>query len=439
MLLKKHPFTKNGCGRLFAASTLCAASSLAAAHSGDLNAHYGTTGTATVPTSHEIVQANELVAFDNLGRTVFAMQTDAKNVIGVLTTTGSADTSFGKSGFLKLDTQIHDLKIDSKNRIVVLASDSSTDLVQISRYDSDGKLDKSFGTNGTITLAGSDHIQPASMKLDAGDNIVWVGTDSPLSSFDSYVAVGRLTKRGAIDTTFATSGWNDIHLISGDERSVGQAAAIAHDGGIFVTGYSVDDSMPGPIVSNYVMKLTSHGELDPAFGFGLGFVTSDAAVVGGARYTVANSIAVDGKDNLVIAGSAGNWISFSEFFAARFTSRGDVDTAFNGGSAQLIEPSGYFEAQALSISIDNHDNLVVSGTMESATDRSIGVAVFRLDDSGQQDFSFGDATGFAIAPDAVWGGQSAVNPRGNIVTVGNTSDRMSLKISEMIGYDKRSP
>ncbi len=437
MRVNSTSFVLNLRPRMLVAVMLCAASSLVAAHSGDLNSRYGTGGTATIAVHSGIVQNDQTVTFDHIGRTIFSLQTDEKDMIGVLSETGDIDTTFGKGGFIKTAAEIVDVKVDSKNRIVVLASTADTNLIQLSRYFQNGSLDKSFGSHGTTEIGGSEHVAPASIALDADDNIVWVGTDSP--SLDAYIAAGRVHKNGTVDTAFGASGWTDIHLTSGDERAVGRAVAISATGEIFIDGYSALDPTPGLVVVNDLIKLAADGTIDTHFAHGAGYVQTDASVVSGTRYTFSNSLVIDAKGNLVVAGSAGNWLTFSEFFVARFTADGDFDSTFNSGLPQLIEPAGFEEAQAINVSIDSRGKLVLSGTMQPASDDPIEVAAFRLNNDGQQDMSFGDATGFAVVPDAYWGGYNAVNARGNILIVGNTEDQKSLKISELIGYDKPSP
>src|SRR3984957_5798952 len=91
----------------------------ATAHSGNLNPPFGSSGSAVYSPAGYVYDVADPFAIDQTSRIVFGTNTAAGGIVAVLDASGNPDSSFATDGVLSLDGQFVDVKIDSKNRIVV--------------------------------------------------------------------------------------------------------------------------------------------------------------------------------------------------------------------------------------------------------------------------------------------------------------------------------
>jgi uncharacterized delta-60 repeat protein len=156
---------------------------------------------------------------------------------------GSLDTSFGLGG--KVTSPILDdsyairLTIQSDNRIVVAGSASSRSgtgtVFAVTRYNSDGSLDSSFGSAGNATddFFGIGSVVRA-IAFTADGEIVAAGS-VPRGSKGFDFAVARYNPDGILDTRFGGGG-KVITELSKDEDDDVNAVAIQADGQVVAVG-----------------------------------------------------------------------------------------------------------------------------------------------------------------------------------------------------------
>src|SRR5262245_1396708 len=103
------------------------------------------------------------------------------------------DPSFGSGG--KVVTPVSDYSIQvtlqSSGKIVVIGAS------HVGRYNTDGTLDTTFGTNG---IASFSAFQVDALAVQADDAIVLAGIDRSAPTLD--FAVARLDSNGHADTAF---------------------------------------------------------------------------------------------------------------------------------------------------------------------------------------------------------------------------------------------
>ena len=296
-----------------------------------LDRSFGGDGTVTtaIGSGHENVRA---VAIQADGKIVVAGYshngTDYDFAVVRYTAAGALDASFGSNGTVTTaigssDAHIHGMALQPDGKIVVVGHShaESGDDMAVARYNPDGTLDASFGSNGTVTTAiGSGYAYGFAAAVQAADGkIVVAGTGSGGTNYD--MAVARYNPDGTLDASFGSNG--TVTTAIGASNDQGQAMALQPDGKIVVAGYS----FIGTSEDFAVVRYNPDGSLDASFGSN-GTVTT--AIGSGEDRGYAVAIQADGK--IVVTGRSHNGTDY-DFAAARYNPDGSLDASFgNGGT-----------------------------------------------------------------------------------------------------------
>jgi uncharacterized delta-60 repeat protein len=151
-------------------------------------------------------------------------------------TDGTLDSSFGTNGIVTTDFNSTSdrglaavLQADGK---IVVAGESGND-VALARYNPDGTLDSTFGTGGKVTTDfGIEEARASAVGLDSAGNIVAAGTF--FTSPNEFLVL-RYTPGGALDSTFG-SGGEAFTAFPGTNEAEGAALVLQSDGKIVVAG-----------------------------------------------------------------------------------------------------------------------------------------------------------------------------------------------------------
>jgi len=193
----------------------------------------------------------------------------------------------------------------------------------LARYNSNGTLDTSFGTGGTVTtdFAGpNDHAYSVAVQPDG--RIVVAGAAGVFTTrFDFGVA--RYNSNGTLDASFGTGGKTTTDFAGFDD--VPSVIALQGDGKIVVVGRT-SVSSASDTFDFALARYSSNGTLDTSFGTS-GKVTTDFA----GSSDQATSVALQADGNIVAAGGV-NLNGRFEFALARYIGSGavsapDIDTA----------------------------------------------------------------------------------------------------------------
>lgn len=159
------------------------------------------------------------------------------------TANGVADNTFGANGMVTtvLSTtnayeQGNAITVQFDNKIVVAAriANAGPTVFSIVRYNTNGTLDNSFGTNGSTVINFNNSLdEPKGIAVQTDGKIVVAGTS--LVGSDRQFAVARLTKTGALDNTFDSDG--KVTTLIGT-KAWGEGLALQSDGKIVVAGYA---------------------------------------------------------------------------------------------------------------------------------------------------------------------------------------------------------
>ncbi len=157
---------------------------------------------------------------------------------------GSLDISFGTNGIVTTDIgglneKANSAAIQSDGKIIATGfsyNGSDWDFALV-RYDINGSLDKSFGTDGiVITAIGGDDDEPYGIAIQSNGKIVVVGSIE--ESGNTNFAIVRYSTDGSLDTTFGADGKVTTDMGGGEGGA--QGIAIQSDGKIVATGVSTN-------------------------------------------------------------------------------------------------------------------------------------------------------------------------------------------------------
>jgi uncharacterized delta-60 repeat protein len=301
-------------------------------------------------------------------------------------TSGSPDNTFGSSGTVTTDITPNsdgatDVVIQTDGKIVVAGQGSTggvfTNVFLLARYKTDGSLDSSFGTNGTVTTSfteGSANARAVALQTDG--RILVVGDAHPLAGA-YFNALARYKADGTPDSTFGTNGKV--------AKSVGvycdlYDVAIQTDGKIVVVGSF--QSTTGGTVFVGLQRYKTNGTLDSTFGIN-GTVTRGPGV---DNRGFALALQSDGK--IVIAGSTKLTSGgTNDFLTFRFKTNGTPDSTF-GTLGRVSTSITSLDDAAQAVAIQSDGKIVVAGYGGSAS-TTVQWAVVRFSSSGAPDSTFG--------------------------------------------------
>ena len=232
-------------------------------------------------------------------------------VLARYTSTGALDTTFASGGTVSTAlpvqaSHVYGVELQSDGSIVVGAQfnpASGPRSMALIRYTSGGKLDTTFGSNGTATFTiGGQSTYLNDIIVDANDNIVVAG------DCGGDLVVARFTPDGAPDTTFGTGGY-----ISGSYGTMACSVALQSNGQIVISGVASNGNL-------LVARFDPNGELDTTFGpNGQGYDDS----LPYSPEEIQHSVLIQSTGQIVIVG----W-NDTENVVIRYTSSGIPDTSF---------------------------------------------------------------------------------------------------------------
>jgi uncharacterized delta-60 repeat protein len=302
---------------------------------------------------------------------------------------GIVTTDFGDQNYTNNMATANAVIIQPNGQIVIgggIPGNNDFPIPAVARYNTNGSLDTTFGTNGITSIAIIEGVPITAIALQSDGKIVAVG--------ENFVA--RYLSTGVLDSAFGTGG---IASLGTDFIGTSpQGVVIQPDGSILVA-------------DRYLLRLLSNGQFDTSFGTGgsartAGFPATGLALLPSGRILVASSF----------SGSSG--------FISQYDSNGALDTTFGIGG-QLASPgtaaglallaTGEFLAGG---TLTNNSIFPVGGAASS------GFTVSRYLAAGVTDASFGTNGGtFTVVPvyQSITTSGLAVQPSGDIVTVGTAA------------------
>ncbi|MBE2279714.1 MAG: T9SS type A sorting domain-containing protein [Ignavibacteriaceae bacterium] len=333
-----------------------------------------------------------LTANDDFGGP-FVIQPDGKIVLGGFTQTaefnadlaivrynadGTLDNSFGNNGIIISDLGggndvIHDITLQPDGKILA----SGYSIVQfegaramILRYNTNGTLDQSFGTNGVVysnisqIVAFSSGVSVAyGIRVQSDGKIVTGGTyTEPGNQIRAYVA--RYNANGNFDTSFDNDG---VVSLNYNVLSNVDKLDIQPDGKIVTVG----NAGTGLTRTLELTRLNSNGSFDQSFGTNGKVSTSfDNAGAFGKGVTVLTN-------RILVAGHTSDASGDSKFISVRYNTDGSLDAGF-GTSGKVMMDFGFNKNVANGISVNSSGAFVLGGFTSTLTavDEDFAIAKF---------------------------------------------------------------
>ena len=293
---------------------------------------------------------------------------------------GTFDTSFNGTGmvlgnYTTGNNSADAMVIQPDGKIVVSGPTgvSSTVNTGVSRYNTDGTIDTTFGTNGKMSFSsGTGTLSYLyDMALQPDVKVVMAGYRWNGSAGDFLMA--RVNTDGTLDNTF---GVNGVAVFDDANSEVAESFAINADGSFIVSGY----------VNNHytLLKVKSNGTIDTAFGNN-GWVTTPFE--GLSASSTSTSINAAGR---IIVGGMGVGAGQSEYVMAAYNADGTLDNTFGQGG-RINFHIGYDNDFGLQvIQLDNGKILFGGHSYVGSTPLRYEIAVVRLNANGSFDNSFGE-------------------------------------------------
>ena len=300
---------------------------------------------------------------------------------------------------------------------IVMVGGSTSDFV-LARYNVNGSLDTTFGTNGFVThsmLTGSSEEIARAVAIEPDGKIVVAGHTGQFgrpgrpagNRFDH--AIVRYNANGSVDTTFGSGGVASA--------LIGRifAMALQSDGGIIVVG---DAPLPEDMM---VARYNPNGNLDLTFGQG-GFRLFDFDLTA----ELAESVAVQSNDAIVLSGphtKVGETVREQHTAVVRLDAGGDPDASF--GTAGTLILNGVRVGEG--VAVQNDGRIVLVGDVDGAAPQTQRFMTMRLNVNGAPDTSFG-TDGKVITPVTGRGDTAravALQADGKIVVAGSSNNQVN--------------
>jgi uncharacterized delta-60 repeat protein len=280
---------------------------------------------------------------------------------------GSLDTNFGSGGrvtgdFGELDAIAiqDDGKIIAAGFTLISTGFKIVTAWALTRCNSDGSIDASFGEGGKISSEFfSDNFffsgtNVRAVVVQSDGNIVAAGSAFDPIARKTLFALARYSSDGSLDASFGSGGKVTTAIL---DSSSAMALAIQSDGKIVVAGSAgPKDAFPGFAVAHY----NSDGSLDTTFGSG-GKATSDFFGTG----SVLRAVSFKSDGDIVAVGSVSKGKKGNDFAVARYNSDGSLDTKFGGGGEVFTELSKDEDDDAEAVAIQSDGQIVAAGTTDT--------------------------------------------------------------------------
>lgn len=296
---------------------------------------------------------------------------------------GSIDVNFGTIGTYETSSILGFDLVSFNNNIYIAGISSTSGKLAVLSLDSNGIVSSDFGINGSAEI--SQNISSIGNKiiLDSNNRIIVAGR--AIISGEDQLIVTRFNNNGTLDSTFGTNGTllvnvspviTDEELVSGAHFNV----SLFSDDSILISGdvYTPEDATPtGDYEYNeFATKITNLGAVDTSFGINGIAIYYDLSETSGGVYS--SYILPNGKSLLSVSGSNGS-VFFDELL--RINIDGTIDTTFGINGLLSIQPNGFLIDKMFKNSSDN--DILVLGTNNSDE-----VAIVKIDENGIIDTNY---------------------------------------------------
>jgi uncharacterized delta-60 repeat protein len=301
------------------------------------------------------------------------------------------DPTFGNSGKVITNLSTYEKAssvITQPDGKILIGYNNSSEKFGIIRYNSNGSIDNTFGTNGLATFDFSINdgnsvykivLQPDGKILAAGG----VGYDSQTYPNEDF-AIVRFNSNGLIDNTFGSNG-KVIIDISNDDAAID--IVLQTDGKILIGG--VTNKYTSNVLQKFALvRLNTNGGVDNTFGI------SGKVITGlNASYIIGTTLKIQSDGKILFAGLLDERRSskLSGHVLVRYLSNGTLDTSFgiDGIVTSNNLNSNYFGIFTNMVLLS--DGKIILGGLGLLTTgyKRLGASLVKLNNNGGLDNTFG--------------------------------------------------
>lgn len=261
----------------------------------------------------------------------------------------------------------------------------------IAKYDANGVLDATFGTNGILLYDFGSAVRQRvrDIEIDANGKIILAGfVDMDIYSNHRNAFVMRLEQNGTLDSNFGTNG---IITIDNGYKNDAFKIVIAADGKIFIGG-TIKNSTVSQLA---VLKLNENGTYDSTFNTN-GISVTDPSTLDAPLanlypdYSYINDLHILPNGKILALASTGYNI-----LLARYTAQGDLDATYDGGDGVFVynPPSANVEFYPSEFHVNNDESIYISATKQCVScnpgsGSNTGRWIFKMNASGSYDNTF---------------------------------------------------
>ena len=213
---------------------------------------------------------------------------------------GSFDSTFGGDGTISTNfsdrANVNSIAVQSDGKVIAAgyATGLTVDFALV-RYNTDGSVDTSFGTDGKVIRdLGNQPASATSVVVQSDGKLVVAGQANV--GLNSDFAIARYNADGSLDVSFGGTGKVTTPVVV-DKGDYVQAVAVHSNGKIVAAGHTENSSGSTDIA---VARYNSDGSLDTSFD-GDGKVTTNLS---GSDFDFAAAVAILPDEKILVVGRA---------------------------------------------------------------------------------------------------------------------------------------
>lgn len=300
---------------------------------------------------------------------------------------------FTTSSETNLSEGIYDIALQSDGKIIAnLNYRLPDDLTErnnsvLIRYNQNGSIDSNFGNNGKYYFNNNTYFENRSyFKVLNNDKIIVIYTNG---TSNEEIFLTRLNSNGTLDTSFGQSGIINVSSLQFDFDSAPLCLFVQPDNKILVGGVA----FVGNYYDAGVVRFNENGQVDTSFGNN-GLVTIDTNNIPNTNVLEFFSSIVIQSDGKIVLGGGRTGLNQTipdiyDFLSVRLNQDGSLDQDFgNNGVVVTSDPSSTESIQR--IVLNQEEEIIVMGTLyDLGDDNNYKIAVAKYNSSGVFVPSFG--------------------------------------------------
>lgn len=334
---------------------------------------------------------------------------------------GKLETTFGTNGTKLISSGTGNAEIlgilkDGNSLIGVgFSRVGNFDKIAMVKMDLNGNMDATFGQNGLLTFPfGSGHARASSI-IQQPDGKYLVAGWARYVNKDEYVII-RLLQNGSLDSSFGTNGLAKgvFSNSSFAEDEIAQIALLS-DNKIVIAGRSYN----GQNDDGFVACFNTDGSLNKNFGTD-GFLIIEFDVIPPSESV--RAFAIDKSDNIYLGGDVATGFNTEDaFFIMKLNKDGVKDTSFGTNGVVTKVLSANIVAGLNTMEIDAKGRILTGGGAFDTDELDNNYFLTRYNPNGTPDMSFGQNGQVILARSANESiSDLIVFPSGLIIAAGST-------------------